>query len=1237
MEICTIIAKNYVAQARVLAKSFAEHHPEGRCSVLVIDDYDGYLDPAAEPFAILTPADIDCDEFEEMALRYDVLELSTAVKPWLLAHLLDAGAPAITYLDPDIQIYSSLQPLEELAIEHGVVLTPHNTEPLPDDGKRPNQIDILLAGVYNLGYVSLGANTETDALLRWWRERLLTDCRVDPLRGYFVDQRWFDLAPGLVSDHVILREPQYNVAYWNLHSRRLEFDGMHYTVNGVPVAFFHFSGFDPETPEVLSRHQSRILVSGNSALRRVCGDYAEHLAAAGYNEAKSWPYTYHLLPSGVKFSRRLRNLYEIATERQEVEGYPFTEAGDASFMSWLAAPAPGAPMGVNRLLADLYGTRPDLQGAFPDVAGDDHGAFLRWAKEMGVVEEPILALLWSMDDPAAGSALGKSAAVTDSLARIDESTSDIDRAGVEREGAADPEPEPVAMPWGVNVVGYFRSELGVGEAARQAVSALDAAGVPIMPVRSATLPLSRQGHAFTELDHRDAQFPVNLICINADMLPDFARQAGERFFAGRYSIGMWFWEVSRFREEWQGSFDLVDEVWAPTAHVAEALAPVSPVPVVTVRIPVQMPSIVPRSRAELGVPEGFFFLFSFDYLSVFERKNPLGAVEAFSRAFATGEGPSLVLKCINAERDPINHERLVAAVGERPDIIVIDRYMSPTDKDALAATCDCYVSLHRSEGFGLTMAEAMFAGKPVIATGYSGNLDFMTDENSLLVDFDLVGIGPDAPPYPADGDWADPDIEHAAELMRLVFDDQDAAAALGVRAAQDIRRTHSAATAGELMAQRLEYVRSSSTTTNRAVTADGALTSSLAVRVRRGPGAERPSASGPVRRSARRGMLRLMRPLAAYQETINADVVSSLGLVEDRLLGLRERQIRSNAMILAKLRSQDNLIALPAVAEAQGLAIDEVKGTLTGLGRRVDHMDRAYQGEHPLETDRALYAALALLADRHDPTADRPSRSARTHALTQYELRVFSQNGEDGVLAEILARIGVGERFFVEFGVESGREGNCVYLADVAGWRGLFLDCDSVFFPQLERKYRADDRVRTVEAMVTPENVQELFADARVPPEPDVLSIDVDGCDYWIWDSIEAYRPRVLIIEYNSDLDPHRRLVQPKYLEDGWDGTAYFGASLGAMRALGEQKGYRLVHTELCGVNAFFVRDDLAEGRFVPAEDVPVRGAPNYFQRARCHPPDLDARRYLDLDSGQLVPAEPGSAEVRATGTSGGK
>ena len=228
-----------------------------------------------------------------------------------------------------------------------------------------------------------------------------------PLNGYFVDQRWFDLAPGLVSDRAIVRDPQYNIAYWNLHSRLLEHDGTSYTVNGEPLAFFHFSGFDPQQPDVLSRHQSRVVLSGDSALVRICGEYAKEVIAAGYagNQGLAVHLSHASIGSGVQLSPA-QALRDRRSSVARCQGSPFTQDGCESFMSWLASLAPAAPPGVNRLLAELYGTRQDLQEAFPDVAGADHPAFLRWAKEYGPIDEPALALLdaEASDPPAEPSA-----------------------------------------------------------------------------------------------------------------------------------------------------------------------------------------------------------------------------------------------------------------------------------------------------------------------------------------------------------------------------------------------------------------------------------------------------------------------------------------------------------------------------------------------------------------------------------------------------------------------------------------------------------------------------------------------------------------------------------------------------------------------------------------------------------------------------------------------------------------
>ncbi len=942
MQICTIIAKNYLAQARVLARSFARHNPGGSCTVLVIDEHEGFIDPAAEPFELVTPAQIGCPEFEEMAIRYDVLELSTAVKPWLLAHLLERGdAPAITYLDPDIEVHGSLARLDELAASHGVVLTPHNTVPLPDDGERPNQLDILLAGVYNLGYVSLGAGEETAQLLRWWRDRLLTDCRVDPLSGYFVDQRWFDLAPGLVSDCVLMREPQYNVAYWNLHSRVLEQISGGYVVDGQPLAFFHYSGFAPEQPRTLSRHQSRIEIAPGSALESICREYAAALDAEGYGEASSWPYSFHTLPSGAKFTRRLRRLYEVALERGEVSSSPFSADGDSAFTSWLEEPAPGAPPGVNRLLAALYGERNDLQAAFPDVAGADHAAFLAWAVDVGVVEEPALGML-------AAPAVAAVEPRTPAAPAAPPSTADLPRA---YEGPA----------WGVNVVGYFRSELGTGEAARQVVSALDEGGVPLLPIHGRTIPPNRQGHAFTYLAPDDAWFPVNLICMNADVLGEFAVQAGESFFAGRYSIGMWFWEVEAFPAAFHQAFDHIDELWLPTDHIVSALTPAATVPVAKVTLPVEMPTVMPASRSELELPEGFMYLFSFDHHSVFERKNPLAVIEAYKRAFDGHEGAVLVVKSINGDRAPEDHRRLLEAAGGRGDIHIIDGYLEPSRKDMLVATCDCYVSLHRAEGFGLTMAEAMYLGKPVIATGYSGNLDFMTDENSYLVDQTPVRIGGGAPPYPADGTWAEPDVEHAARLMREVFDDRARSKEIGERGLQDIRRTHSARAAAKVMTERLELLRERHHDRLRTELAPPLLAAPAQQLAREGTPSSQASRFGGAGLFARRLVLRAIKPYRVHQQRLDERIGDALASSEASLAKVQATGVERHARLLADMRRHE-------ITDRIERRVAGLTSSTQRLESSSREMSRAVQESHA-ESHAIPFMEGAPLADLTHPLA----------------------------------------------------------------------------------------------------------------------------------------------------------------------------------------------------------------------------------------------------------------------------
>ncbi len=824
MNICTIIAKNYVAFARTLADSFKQFHPDGNCSVLVIDDPTGFINPAEEPFELLTIDQIGLPDHERMAAWYDVMELSTAVKPWLLRTLLERpGYDHVAYLDPDIRIFAPLEEIDRRVHAHDVVLTPHFNKPLPRDGRKPAEEDILIAGSYNLGFIALRAGKTADELLDWWSERLENHCLNEPEVGRFVDQRWIDLVPGIWSDVDVLRDPTYNIAYWNLATRSLEDDDSGgYRVDGKPLRFFHFSGFDPRRPKDLSKHQNRIKAAADPALRRICRQYADELLAHGYEEAIGWPYGWNALPNGLRLDREARRAYRDAVETGVI--------GESIF------------------------------------SGQGAERFGRYLKASGYGED--------------GARLA-------------------------------PRPRP-----GVNVVGYLSDERGVGEAARQLLAALRSGGVPVAALDSPTDP-AKLVDALGGLGHEDYPYDFNLLSINADMLPLVAKGLGPRFFERRHSAGVWFWEVSHFPEEQRHAFDYVDEVWVATEHVADALRPVTPKPVRTIRMPIVPGEPAEATRAELKMPDGFCFLFVFDYRSIFKRKNPLGLVEAFSRAFEPGEGPSLVIKSIGGEQFREERRALAAATADRPEIHLVEDTVSRDMKDAMIASCDCYVSLHRSEGLGLTMGEAMYFGKPVIATAYSGNLDFMSPENSYLVPHAMVEIGPDAFPYPADKQWAEPDLEQAAELMREVVADPEAAARRGRKAAEDIRRTNSPEAASEILRMRLAEAKRANLinrlegpTPVQAAAGKVSGPAQLAALINAPTSPPRPGRGYRARAVAKRVYMRLLRPLTAHQQRINVSAAESLNDLRE-VLGENVRMSVEHGQTLRALSQQ--------IAQANGL------------------------------------------------------------------------------------------------------------------------------------------------------------------------------------------------------------------------------------------------------------------------------------------------------------------------------
>jgi glycosyltransferase involved in cell wall biosynthesis len=256
------------------------------------------------------------------------------------------------------------------------------------------------------------------------------------------------------------------------------------------------------------------------------------------------------------------------------------------------------------------------------------------------------------------------------------------------------------------------------------------------------------------------------------------------------------------------AFSFVDEVWVATEFGRRALAACAPVPVVRMPLPLVPghPAALDRSHFRLR-QDAFVFLFTFDVSSQLERKNPDGVVSAFRRAFGTSRDVVLLLKLTNPEYDPGGLRKLYSAVNGS-NIVLWEGYMTRAELTALVTCSDCYVSLHRSEGFGLGIAEAMALGKPVIATHYSGPADFMNIENSYPVNYTVVPIPRDYGPYLEGFAWADPDLEQASALMREVVEDRADAQRRGRRAAADMAEHYAPERAGARIRRRLENIRS---------------------------------------------------------------------------------------------------------------------------------------------------------------------------------------------------------------------------------------------------------------------------------------------------------------------------------------------------------------------------------------------------------------------------------------------
>lgn len=445
---------------------------------------------------------------------------------------------------------------------------------------------------------------------------------------------------------------------------------------------------------------------------------------------------------------------------------PCLEGEECLFLDWLFEK--DSDLNLTRALAYCYKTRHDLNEAFEEVKLGRNERFLNWVKTHGI-NEGIPAELSNNDYrettqfvqvPSKSSLRGLMVTLPHSVF------------------------QRLSKP-GINVFGYLKSVLGVGEEARTTVDCIKSAGIPFKAFNIFQAHLT-QKVAFDDWGDNEI-FNVNYFHINADQLPIIIRDLGPYISSNRYNIGVWAWEISDFPKQYLESIAYLDELWTVSEFTKAALTRVIDRPVFVRPVLIRhATSHKPFNLQPYNLDGRFVFLFSFDFNSIFERKNPLDLVRAYKLAFKESDQAALIIKSVNGKSCPLEKELLLTEIGLRKDIVLIDEPFDQDTINALMEAVDAYVSFHRAEGFGLSLAEAMLIGKPVVATAYSGNLDFMNNDNSLLIPYELIELDRNYGPYSAGCYWAQPNIYEGAKLMRLLYDNQDFAKQLGKKARDSI-------------------------------------------------------------------------------------------------------------------------------------------------------------------------------------------------------------------------------------------------------------------------------------------------------------------------------------------------------------------------------------------------------------------------------------------------------------------
>jgi glycosyltransferase involved in cell wall biosynthesis len=873
----TVSTCNYYHFSKTLMSSLARFGLDIQLFVVIVDSgYDSLLYESDE-FEVIPVEKLRLPLGKRFFFQYNAMEACAAIKSFGFDYLFTQGFEKVIYFDNDIYVYSSIKRIIDSLDGHDGIFVPHITKPLKDNFI-PDELTIIRGGVFNTGFLALRATDQSFQFVDWWKRKVEHQCLIDIPAGMLVVQKWLDLIPSFFPAFYLNRSEGLDVAYWNLHERKITYrDGVYYA-NESPLVFFHFSGFDPSNPGVVSIHDRRFLLEGLSQpVRKLHDDYVSILKENGLDSYKNEPYSFdYFTDTEVYIPQIVRNIYRNYHDIQELFGDdPFDISKDPDFARSYNRKPFGETLSVTLLSQELHRQNDSIRVKFPDISGASAEPYSQWFAEQGksfglseIFLTPIITVFESKSKPLPkisdswphrlmrdvlstackvmasiisgnqwldnrsplssgiiGLSLLKIAKASRKILRylwqnyVDDTSKTflaasleqklLSKSGNRHERRFDSHLMN-SNNSGINVIGWFTAESGLGESARSTLRAASAADIPVRAVSFTADCMSRMQERLPNQPVADipADGFVNLFHVNIDhFLSSYKAPWLDKFKSG-YVVAYWVWETQYLPKYLEPPLALVDEIWTPSSFCQGVFSRRSRVPVIKIPHCVELETSDKITRADLALPEDkFIFLAMADFLSTPERKNPLGALEAFLRAFGQNpEGVAMVLKISNGYLRPDVMEQIRTIIDRSSAALLLDGYLERPYVNSLISNCDCYVSLHRAEGFGLPIAEAMYLGKPVIATGWSGNMDFMNINNSLPVNYALVELDNDCMHYPKGSVWADPDLDHAAEQMQKVVNDTNWGTSIGLNAAREMRNNFSAKSVGHFMVDRLQAI-----------------------------------------------------------------------------------------------------------------------------------------------------------------------------------------------------------------------------------------------------------------------------------------------------------------------------------------------------------------------------------------------------------------------------------------------